>query len=254
MRSEQNNIQQLCQGLKLTYIRDNHVTAFADAQRNSQSHEEFLADLLVGESERRLNNGIARRISEAKFPVKKYLADFDRSKYDPSFSQKFAQLESLEFVSGKENIILIGTPGAGKTHYATALGIETCLKGKSVLFVSVPNLVIELKEAMTNHQITIYRKKFEKFDLVILDELGYISFDKPGCELLFNLLSSLNDRGSIIITTNLTFDRWGEVFGDSTLTGALVDRLAHKAHILDISRERGGRFEETLEWLATPST
>jgi DNA replication protein DnaC len=113
----------------------------------------------------------------------------------------------------------------------------------------VPNLVIELKEAMSNHQITVYRRKFENYDLVILDELGYISFDKVGSELLFNLLSSRNDKGSFLITTNLTFDRWGDIFGDPTLTGAMVDRLAHKAHILDISREKGGRLEETIQWL-----
>ena len=242
-------ILEFCRILRLTYIRDNFETISEDAARTSQNHLSFLHSLLSGETERRLNNGITRRINEARFPVKKYLAGFDRTKYDPEFERKFAELETLNFVSNKENIILIGTPGAGKTHYATALGISACLKGRNVLFVSVPNLIIELKEAMSNHQITVYRRKFENFDLVILDELGYISFDKSGSELLFNLLSSRNDKGSIIITTNLTFDRWGDVFGDPTLTGAMVDRLAHKAHILDISREKGGRLEETLAWL-----
>ncbi len=245
------DVQQLCRTLRLTYIRDNCETLAEDAGRTAQKHLDFLHALLTGETERRLNNGITRRLNEAKFPVKKYLADFDRSKYAPEFERKFQELETLAFIEGKENIILIGTPGAGKTHYATALGIAACLKGKSVLFVSVPNLIIELKEAMTNHQITVYRRKFENFDLVILDELGYISFDKAGSELLFNLLSSRNDKGSIMITTNLTFDRWGDVFIDPTLTGAMVDRLAHKAHILDISREKGGRLEETLAWIAT---
>jgi DNA replication protein DnaC len=238
-----------CRALKLTYTRDNFEVFAADAARTEQNHLSFLHGLLAGETERRLNNGITRRISDAKFPVKRYLADFDRSKYAPEFERKFNELEELDFIANKENIILIGTPGAGKTHYATALGITACLRGKSVLFVSVPNLVIELKEAMSNHQITVYRRKFENFDLVILDELGYISFDKSGSELLFNLLSSRNDKGSFIITTNLTFDRWGDIFGDPTLTGAMVDRLAHKAHILDISREKGGRLEETIEWL-----
>jgi DNA replication protein DnaC len=108
-----------------------------------------------------------------------------------------------------------------------------------------------MKEAMSQSQTTYFRRKFEKYSLVILDELGYVSFEKQGCEMLFNLLSSRNDKGSIIVTTNLTFDRWQEVFHDSTLTGAMIDRLAHKAHILDISREKGGRYEETLEWLGT---
>jgi len=135
-----------------------------------------------------------------------------------------------------------------ESHYAIALGIKACTIGKTVLFTSVPNLIIELKDAMSKSQLSIYKKRFERFDLVILDELGYVSFDKEGCEILFNLLSNRNDKGSIIITTNLTFDRWEEIFKDAMLTGAMVDRLAYKAHILDISRDVSHRYEETLSW------
>ena len=192
--------------------------------------------------------GILKRIREAKFPYKKYLEDFDRKIYKKEFEAEFKELEKLDFIEKKENIILIGTPGAGKTHYAIALGIKACMEGKSVLFASVPNLIIELKEAMSKSQLSIYKRRFEKFDLVILDELGYVSFDKEGCEILFNLLSNRNDKGSIIITTNLTFDRWEEIFKDAMLTGAMVDRLAYKAHILDISRDVSHRYEETISW------
>jgi DNA replication protein DnaC len=139
--------------------------------------------------------------------------------------------------------------GAGKTHYSIGLGIKACLNGKSVLFKSVPNLIIELKEAMSMSQLTSYKRKFATYDLVVLDELGYVSFDKAGCEILFNLLSERNDKGSIIITTNLNFDRWEEIFKDAMLTGAMVDRLAHKAHIIELARENSHRFEETIEWL-----
>ena len=123
------------------------------------------------------------------------------------------------------------------------------MKGLSVLFATVPNLIVELKETMSNNGLSSFRKRFEKYDLVILDELGYVSMDKSGCEMLFNLISSRNDKGSIIVTSNLTFDRWEEIFKDPTLTGALIDRLAHKVHIMDISRDKGGRFEETIAWL-----
>ena len=102
---------------------------------------------------------------------------------------------------------------------------------------------------MSSNRMSNYRKRFEKYDLVILDELGYVSLDKNGCEMLFNLISSRNDKGSIILTSNLAFDRWEEVFKAPTLTGALIDRLAHKAHMLDISRDKGGRFEVTIAWL-----
>ena len=186
---------------------------------------------------------------QAKFPMKKYLVDFDRSKYGKEFIDKFKELERLDFIDKGENVILIGSPGSGKTHYSIALAIEAITKGKTVLFVSVPNLVIELKEAMSKAQLNYYKRKFERYDLVVLDELGYISFDKSGAELLFNLVSNRNDKGSIIITSNLTFERWEEVFSDTVLTGALVDRIAHKAHILDISRDTSHRFEETIAWL-----
>lgn len=119
---------------------------------------------------------------------------------------------------------------------------------KSVLFTTIPNLVIELQESMSKNQITNYKKRFEKYDLVILDELGYVSFDKTGCEILFNLLSSRNDKGTIIVTTNLDFNRWEEIFKDPMLTGVMVDRLAHRAHIMDMSREISYRMEDTINW------
>jgi DNA replication protein DnaC len=235
--------------LKLPYIRDNWQQLVDEAKTTKQDYSAFLENLLDCEWRLRMSNGQVRRIKEAKFPLKKYLVDFMRSKYDDAFLPKFEELETLEFIKNKENIILIGTPGAGKTHYAIALGISACMKGHSVLFAAVPNLIVELKEAMSSNQLNNFRKRFEKYDLVILDELGYVSMDKTGCEMFFNLISSRNDKGSIVITSNLTFDRWEEVFKDPTLTGALIDRLAHKAHVLDISREKGGRFEETLAWL-----
>ena len=243
------NITELAANLKLPYMRDNWKQLTDEARHTKQDYVEFLTNLLDCEWRHRLTNGQARRIKEARFPLKKYLTDFKRDKYDSLFVPKFEELDTLGFVKNKENIILLGTSGAGKTHYAIALGIAACMKGHSVFFATVPNLIIELKETMSTNQMSNYRKRFEKYDLVILDELGYVSMDKNGCEMLFNLISSRNEKGSIIATSNLTFDRWEEVFKDPTLTGALIDRLAHKAHVLDISREKGGRFEETIAWL-----
>lgn len=242
-------IREIASELKLPYIKDNYQELIDEATHTSMDYSEFLKRFLEEELSLRKENGINRRLRYAKFPIKKYLEDFDRSKYGPEFKKKFEELETLKFIENKENVILIGTPGAGKSHYSIGLGIKACLYGNNVLFVSVPNLIIELKEAMSMNQLNVYKRKFEKYDLVILDELGYVSFDKSGCEILFNLLSNRNDKGSIIITTNLTFDRWDEIFKDTMLTGAMVDRLAHKAHILDISRDTSHRFEETISWL-----
>jgi DNA replication protein DnaC len=240
------NITELATELKLSYIRQNYPNIVKKADI---THEEMLLQLLSGEYENRINNGNNRRIREAKFPFKKYLVDFDRNKYSEEFLPAFEELETLEFIKKNENVILMGTSGAGKTHYAIALGIAACMAGKSVFFANVSNLITELKETMGKNQASQFRRKFDRYSLVILDELGYISFDKAGAELLFGLISSRNDKGSIIVTTNLTFDRWEEVFHDPTLTAAAADRLAHKGHILDISRDKGGRFEETVAWI-----
>lgn len=242
-------IYAIAKELKLPYIKSNYQLLLDEAAHTNMNHKELLQTFLENEYELRLENGLRNRLRKAKFPVKKYLTDFDRSKYDKKFHSKFDELETLEFIEKKENIILIGSPGCGKTHYSTALGIKACMEGHNVLFISVPNLIIELKEAMSESRLNQYKRKFEKYSIVILDELGYVSFDKVGSEILFNLLSNRTDKGSIIITSNLSFDRWNEIFNDQVLTGAIVDRLAYKSHILDISRDVSHRFEETISWL-----
>lgn len=243
------SIRELAIELKLPYLKEHHQEIIDEAIHTKMDYSKFIHLVLTRERQLRKENSVNARLRRAKFPIKKYLEDFDKTKYLDDFQKKFTELESLEFIDNKENVILIGTPGCGKSHFSIGIGIRACIEGKNVLFSSVPNLIIELKEAMSLNQLNSYRKKFEKYDLVILDELGYVSFDKSGCEILFNLLSNRNDKGSIIITTNLTFDRWEEIFKDTMLTGAIVDRLAHKAHVLDISRENSHRFEETIAWL-----
>lgn len=243
------SVREMALELKLPYIKNNYDMLIDEANHTQMTPKEAIDTLLERELLQRRENSKENRLKAAKFPIKRYMEDFQRDRYDKSFRGKFEELDTLEFISKRENIILIGNPGCGKTHYATALGIKACMANKTVLFTSVPNLIIELKEAMSKNSLNNYRKKFERYQLVILDELGYVSFDKEGCEILFNLLSNRNDKGSIIITTNLTFDRWEEIFKDPMLTGAIVDRLAHKAHIMDISRETSHRYEETISWM-----
>ena len=242
------SIKENAQNLMLSYIANNHNAHIEEAANTQMPHGEFLEGLLSSEIEYRKHNRLKKRIVAAKFPYKKYLVDFDKSPFDKKIAKLISSFESLDFIKNNENLILIGNPGVGKSHLAIALGIEACMKDMRVLFASVPNLVIELREAMSLNQINIYRKKFEKYDLVILDELGYVSFDKDGNEILFNLLSSRNNNGSIIITTNLVFERWEEVFKDPILTGALVDRLAHKSFVVDMSGD-SYRIRETKQWL-----
>lgn len=243
-----NNIDQLTKLLKLSYIRQHYEEEIKEARHLKLDYEDFLEALLTKERETQLNNGIKTRLREARFPQKKLLEDFKKSRFKKEQRDLFEKLETLDFITNKENIILISNPGMGKTHYATGLGIKAIFKNKKVLFISVPNLIIELKEALSRHQITQYKRKFEKYDLVILDELGYVSFDKEGSEILFNLISNRINVGSILITTNLPFDRWNETFQDPILTTAIVDRLAHKSYVINMSGE-SYRVEETINWL-----
>jgi len=137
----------------------------------------------------------------------------------------------------------------GKTHLAIGLGIKACLSGYKVLFVTVPLLINQLKESRSQQILTRMEGKFEKYDLVIADELGYISFDKEGSELLFTHLSLRAGRKSTIITTNLSFDRWEEIFSDAVMTAAMIDRLTHKSYLLNMNGN-SYRLKETKEWLA----
>jgi DNA replication protein DnaC len=238
----------LCKKLLLGYMANNTELLLEEADGSRMSHREFLDMALTREIEHRTQNRIVKKTRVAHFPVRKYLQDLDTEEYCTDVAREIDNLATLDFIPAKENVILIGNPGRGKTHLAIALGIQACLKDMRVLFTNVPNLVIELKEAMGKREITKYKRSFEKYELVIIDELGYVSFDREGNEILFNLLSNRHQAGSMIITTNLAFEQWEEVFGDTNLTGALVDRLAHRAHILDMSGD-SYRIKDTKQWL-----
>ena len=243
-----NEIQKLAKRLRLPYIKNNYQEAINESLDKQFSYEQFLNYILIKENEARDRNGIDRRIKAAKFPYLKYLTDLDYNVFPLEVANRIRELQSLSFIDQGRNIILVGNPGVGKTHTAIGLGIKACMERKSVLFITVPNLITELKENMTLNQLTNYKKKFINYDLVILDELGYISFDKQGSELLFNLLSMRSEQKSIIITTNLAFSRWQEIFHDPALTAAMVDRLTYKAYVINITGD-SYRLRVTKEWL-----
>ena len=243
-----NEIQKLAHRLQLPHIKNQYLETINESMDNQHSYEDFLKLILENEVMLRNKNGINNRIRRAKFPYLKYLEELKYDAFPLEVANKIRELQSLSFISQGRNIILVGNPGVGKTHTAIGLGVRACMNNLNVLYITVPNLITELKESMTLNQLTNYKKKFISYDLVILDELGYIAFDKQGSELLFNLLSMRNETKSIVITTNLTFDRWQEIFNDPTLTAAMVDRLTYKSHVINIKGE-SYRLKETKEWL-----
>ena len=241
-------IQTICKAIRLSGIYACITEELMQAKEKRLSYEAFLLNILRYEQDRQKENGKQKRIRNAGFPKKMYLEELEQTYLSGDVQRKLSILSNLEFIKNGQNVILLGSTGTGKTHTATALGIKACMEGYKVLFTTVPLLITQLKECRSNKTLKAFENKFEKYDLVIADELGYISFDKEGAELLFTHISLRAGRKSTIITTNLSFDRWHEIFGDQVLTAAMIDRLTHKSYILDMSTS-SYRIHETEKWL-----
>ena len=242
-------IKEISKQVRLPGIRRYMVEEIEEANTKNLSYEEFLYHLLLKEYDLRLENSMKNRIRLANFPYKKYLEDLSIEDLPHDAKKRLKVLTSLDFIESGQNVILAGSPGTGKTHLAIALGIKACMSGYKVLFATVPLLINQLKESRSEKTLIRLESIFEKYDLVIADELGYISFDKEGSELLFTHLSLRAGRKSTIITTNLSFERWDEIFSDSVMTAAMIDRLTHKSYILNMNGN-SYRLKETREWLA----
>ncbi len=191
-----------------------------------------LCELELIERERRM---IERRIKAARFPATKSLDSFD-FKAIPSLNKPLVlELARCEYIDKYQNIIALGPSGTGKTHVALGLGLAACQKGLKVRFITAASLVHELIEAVDERRLQRFQKQLTSQNLLIIDELGFVPLSKTGAELLFEVISQCYERGSIIITSNLPFDEWTELFGSERLTGALLDRLTHHVHILEMN-------------------
>lgn len=233
--------------LRLPTFGKNYETAATEAARENLSFEQYLHGLLLLEFESRAENRKKTMIRQAGFPQLKYLQYLSREDLPKEAQERLPQLERLEFIRTGRNLILAGNPGTGKTHLALGLGIKACSEGFHVLFTTVPRMLTQIRESRSDKTLTLLEHRFEKYDLVICDEFGYISYDKEGAELLFNHLSLRAGSKSTIITTNLSFDRWPEIFGDPTLTAAMVDRLTHRAYLINMNG-KSYRVKETRKW------
>jgi len=200
-------------------------------------HLGYLARVCELELIERERKAAARRLKAAKFPAIKTAAEFDFAA-QPTINRGIAlELLKCEFISRKENVLFLGGSGTGKTHLATSIAVEACGQGKRVRFTRVTELVTQLLEAREERQLLRLRGQLSKLDLLILDELGYVPASKLGAELLFDVISTSYERTSLIVTTNLPFEQWTEVLDNERLTGAALDRLTHRCHIVETGGE-----------------
>lgn len=232
--------------LRLPTFLKNYASFAADAARHNQDYVRFLLALAEQEVNQRETNMLQKRVKAARFPLLKELADFDFSAVPMLNKAQVLDLSRGEFIQKKETLIFIGNPGLGKTHLATGLALSACRQGKKVRFWTAAGLVNELLQAQDEHRLNRLIASTLKQDLVVLDELGFIPFSDTGAQALFTLCSELYERVAMIVTTNLKFADWVQVFGNERLTAALLDRLTHHAHILELVGE-SFRFRQRMQ-------
>jgi DNA replication protein DnaC len=231
--------------LKLPTVRQRFKALADQATREQQTPVAYLVALLEAETAERAERRERRRLIDARFPALKQLAEF-RFADNPKIPQAtIAALAEGSWINDRESVILIGDSGTGKTHLATALGIAACQQGRRVRFTTLAALANELQEAQTSRELARVVGRYVRTELVILDELGYLALPDGAAELVFQVLSERHERGSLIVTTNLPFGEWTKVFPDARLAKAVVDRLTHRAHIIDTGTE-SWRFRHGL--------
>ena len=219
--------------LKLPSMLREYAKMAEVCRTDRTDYQTYLLRLCERELTDREQRAAERRVKAAKFPVLKTLDMFDFA-VQPSINQELVrELLRGEYIDRRENVLLIGNSGTGKTHLATALAFTACAQGRRVRYFTTTGLVTHLLEKREERGLERFQKQLERHDLLVLDELGYVPFSKTGAELLFDVVSRAYERTSLIVTTNLPFENWTEVMGNERLTGALLDRLTHRVHILE---------------------
>jgi DNA replication protein DnaC len=243
-------INPLKEAIKL-YAKQLRIPTFLDYENvvrqlaPGDGYDQFLCQLMKLELSQRQEAGQRRRIKKAGFPVTKSLDEFEFKRLEHVSESFIWELASCDFINKRQNIVMIGNPGSGKTHTAIGLGMKACYAGFNVKFYTAVNLANALAEAIEFHRLSKLEKSLAKVDLLIIDELSYLTFNRHQSEMLFQVISERSERASVIVTTNLEFSRWMELFENEIMVAALIDRITFRSHILNMNVKDSYRLEQT---------
>ena len=247
-------LENYCKSLKLPTVAREYARLARQCAEENRGYAAFLQNLLELEVQSRQTKAIQRRIKEAGFPAQKEIGGFDFTAIPKLNKKRVLDLAGCDFIRRRECVVFLGPPGVGKTHLAIALGRCACERGLRVKFHTATGLATEYAEAREERTVLKLERAIERRELIILDELGYVPLGQNGAEHLFGFFSKCYERTSVIVTTNLPFSQWPQIFGDERLTGALLDRLTHRVHVVEMKgdsyrlggkrRKKGGEDKE----------